>query len=177
MQQIQQLALLPTPTYKQVGPCNGRIELAGTSRKRKFEEVEWTKARGQCLTCSFSSKQLLFWLVGPISYVESDPPPLIVPATSNFENCLENVKIVENIVYFSWLETKKEASADPTGKTPPYEESWHQELRSAYMQQYVQYMQSLQFIVVQTRPQSPKQARRYVRNILIYIITKSMRTL
>ena len=77
------------------------------------------------------------------------------------------MKIAESIVYFSSLETKKEASADPTWKTPPYEEAWHQELRSAYMQQYVQYMQSLQFIVVQTRPQSPKQARRYVGNILI----------
>lgn len=69
--------------------------------------------------------------------------------------------------YFSSLETKKKGSVDPTEKTPPCEEAWHQELRSAYMQQYVQYMQSLRFIVVQTRPQSPKQARRYVRNIQI----------
>ncbi|KAJ7386497.1 KICSTOR complex protein szt2 [Desmophyllum pertusum] len=59
-------------------------------------------------------------------------------------------------------ETKKERSVDPTKKAPPCEEAWHQELRSAYMQQYVQYMQSLQFIMVQTRPQSPKQSRRHL---------------
>lgn len=49
------------------------------------------------------------------------------------------------------------------------EEEWHKNLRSAFIQQYVQYMQSLQFVVVQTRPHSPKpvkgskrQARRNV---------------
>ncbi|XP_048580524.1 KICSTOR complex protein SZT2 isoform X3 [Nematostella vectensis] len=39
------------------------------------------------------------------------------------------------------------------------EEPWHKELRSAYIQQYIQYMQSLQFVVVQTRPQSPKASK------------------
>ncbi|XP_020912267.1 KICSTOR complex protein SZT2 isoform X2 [Exaiptasia diaphana] len=36
------------------------------------------------------------------------------------------------------------------------EDEWHKNLRSAFIQQYIQYMQSLQFVVVQTRPQSPK---------------------
>ena len=76
-------------------------------------------------------------------------------------------RLLEILIIFASLETKKERSTDPTEKTPPCEEAWHQELRSAYMQQYVQYMQSLQFIVVQTRPQSPKQARRFVRNTAI----------
>ena len=57
---------------------------------------------------------------------------------------------------FCFVETKKEE----TEKKPRTEEAWHKELRSAYLQQYVQYMQSLRFIVVQSRPQSPKQSRR-----------------
>ena len=60
---------------------------------------------------------------------------------------------------FCFVETKKEET-DEAEKKPRTEEAWHKELRSAYLQQYVQYMQSLQFIVVQSRPQSPKQARR-----------------
>ena len=59
-----------------------------------------------------------------------------------------------------FLGIKEEESVHPTETTSAREEAWHQELRSAYLQQYVQYMQSLQFIVVQTRPQSPKPTRR-----------------
>lgn len=47
-------------------------------------------------------------------------------------------------------------------ETRPQEEVWHQDLKSAYVQQYKQYMQSLQFIVVPTRPQSPKPSRRHM---------------
>ena len=60
----------------------------------------------------------------------------------------ETIQLIED-------ETTAEAE-----KKPRTEEAWHKELRSAYLQQYVQYMQSLHFIVVQSRPQSPKQSRR-----------------
>lgn len=59
-------------------------------------------------------------------------------------------------------EMKNEKTAVEAEKKLPTEEAWHKELRSAYLQQYVQYMQSLHFIVVQTRPQSPKQSRRHL---------------
>jgi len=40
------------------------------------------------------------------------------------------------------------------------EETWLQEISSTFLQQYVQYLQSMGFILVQVRPQSP--ARRSV---------------
>lgn len=36
------------------------------------------------------------------------------------------------------------------------EEPWHAELRHSFVNQYIQYVQSLGFVQVQTRPASPK---------------------
>lgn len=54
------------------------------------------------------------------------------------------------------IQESAEEPSPETGLDDELEDRWHKDLRSAFMQQYIQYMQSLQFVVVQTRPQSPK---------------------
>ncbi|XP_074640655.1 KICSTOR complex protein SZT2-like [Tubulanus polymorphus] len=45
-------------------------------------------------------------------------------------------------------------------RTSRFEEGWHIDLRSSMIQQYIQYLQSIGFIQIQTRPPSPKRTRK-----------------
>ncbi|XP_064625448.1 KICSTOR complex protein SZT2-like [Lineus longissimus] len=57
------------------------------------------------------------------------------------------------------LDGKVTPSPDLSQRSSPLEDPWHVELRNSMMQEYIQYLQSLQFIQVQMRPASPKRSR------------------